>query len=154
MHVEARVFCQSRWHGRVLVRGAVIGDQMQRLARGRLAVDLPPELQPFGSGVALLTLADDLPVKHIKGREQRGRAFRLNETLDRRGRTQVRLAEGWRATQVRLRAQSVAEAATSITFDCTPYALISVLIERASPDCGVVRACYPPYKRTVLMARR
>ena len=39
-------------HGRVLVRGVVVGDQMQRLVLGRLAVDLPEELQPLGVGVA------------------------------------------------------------------------------------------------------
>ena len=48
-------------HRRMLVRGVVVGDQMQRLVLGRLAVDLAQELQPLGVGVALLALADDLP---------------------------------------------------------------------------------------------
>jgi len=39
---------------------------MQRLALGRLAVDLPEELQPLDVRVPLLALADDLTVKDIE----------------------------------------------------------------------------------------
>ena len=50
---------------------------MQRLAPGRLAVDLPKELQPLGVSVSLLALADDLVVQHVERSEQRGRAVAL-----------------------------------------------------------------------------
>ena len=75
MHVESRMPGQPRLHRGVFVCGVVVGDQMQRLVLGRLAVDLPEELQPFGVGVALLALADDLSVKHVERSEQRGRAI-------------------------------------------------------------------------------
>ena len=42
---------------------------------GRLAVDLLEELQPLDVGVALLALADDLSVKHVKRGKQCGRAM-------------------------------------------------------------------------------
>jgi len=45
-------------HRRVLVRGAVVSDQMQRLSLGRFAVDLARELQPLGMGVSLLALTN------------------------------------------------------------------------------------------------
>ena len=50
---------------------------MQRLVLGRLAVDLLEELEPFGVGVALLALADDLAIEDIQRRKQRGRAMAL-----------------------------------------------------------------------------
>ena len=50
----------------MLVRGVVVGDQMQRLALGRLAVDLAQELQPLGVRMALLSLADDLSIEHVE----------------------------------------------------------------------------------------
>lgn len=62
--------------------------------------------------------------------------LRLNEVLGRRGRAKVRLAPGWRARRVNLLEQP--EAAPGVratkdgaTVDYTPYALISLLIERA-----------------------
>ncbi len=70
--------------------------------------------------------------------------LRLNETLGRRGRATLRLAPGWRATRVDLREQVLAGglvthdnasamggggAGVEVAF--TPYALISLLIERA-----------------------
>ena len=59
--------------------------------------------------------------------------LRLNETLGRRGHTQVRLADGWRATQVDLRALPVGEGAEVDVLDFAPYALISLLIEPTTP---------------------
>ncbi|MNR52940.1 hypothetical protein D3C85_1728680 [compost metagenome] len=50
----------------MLVRGVVVGDQMQCLVLGRLAVDLFQELQPLGVGMSLLTLADDLSIEHVE----------------------------------------------------------------------------------------
>ena len=38
---------QPLLHGRMLVGGVVVGDQVQRLVLGRLAVDLTQELQPL-----------------------------------------------------------------------------------------------------------
>jgi len=51
---------QPLLHGWMLVGGIVVGDQVQRLALGRLAVDLAQELQPLSVCVPLLALADDL----------------------------------------------------------------------------------------------
>ena len=48
MHVEPGVLGQPRLHRRVLVGGIVVGNQVQGLALGRLAVDLAQELQPLG----------------------------------------------------------------------------------------------------------
>jgi len=59
------------------VRGVAVGDQMQRLVLGRLAVDLPEELQPLAVGVARLALTDDLTIEHVERGEQRGRAIAL-----------------------------------------------------------------------------
>ena len=60
MHVEARVLLQPPLHDGMLVGGVVVGDQVQRLVLGRLAVDLAQELQPLDMGVTLLALTDDL----------------------------------------------------------------------------------------------
>ncbi len=57
VHVKARVLGQPVLHHRVLVRGVVVGDQVQRFVLGCLAVDLLEELQPLHMGVALLALA-------------------------------------------------------------------------------------------------
>ena len=77
MHVESRVPGQPLLHHRVLVRGVVVGDQVQRLVLGRLAVDLAQELQPLDVGVVLLALPDDTTVQHIERGKQRGRAIAL-----------------------------------------------------------------------------
>ena len=45
MHVESRLLGRPILHGGVLVRGVVVGDQMQGLPLGRLAIDLAEELQ-------------------------------------------------------------------------------------------------------------
>jgi hypothetical protein len=55
----------------VIVGGVVVGDQVQRLALGGLAVDLPEELEPLGVRVPRLALADDLTVQHVQCGEQR-----------------------------------------------------------------------------------
>lgn len=60
--------------------------------------------------------------------------LRLNETLGRRGRARVRLASGWRARRVDLRERplsgGVRAAREGVTVDYTPYALVSLLVER------------------------
>src|SRR5882762_4913540 len=43
--LNSRLLGQPILHGGVLVRGVVVGDQMQGLALGRLAIDLEEELQ-------------------------------------------------------------------------------------------------------------
>lgn len=65
MHGKSRMRGQPRLHGGVFVRRVVISDQMQRLALGRLTVDLAQELEPLRVGVACLALADDLAVEHL-----------------------------------------------------------------------------------------
>ena len=71
MHVESGMLGQPLLHNGMLVRGVVVGDQVQRLALGRLTVDLAQELQPLDVRVSLLALADDLTVQHIERRKQR-----------------------------------------------------------------------------------
>jgi alpha-mannosidase len=60
--------------------------------------------------------------------------LRLNETLGRRGRAVVKLAPGWRARRVNLREQPVAGGVQAmregVAVDYTPYALMSLLVER------------------------
>ncbi len=60
--------------------------------------------------------------------------LRLNETLGRRGRSLVRLAPGWRARRVDLLerplAGGVRVARGGVAVDYTPYALVSLLVER------------------------
>jgi hypothetical protein len=52
-------------HGGMFVRSVGVGDQMQRLVPGRLAVDLLQELKPLGVGVSLLAWTDDLAVNTL-----------------------------------------------------------------------------------------
>ena len=77
MHVEARMPGKPFLYGGVFVRGVIVGNQMQRLVLRRTAVNLAQELQPFGVGVALLALADDLAIQHIECGNKRGRAIAL-----------------------------------------------------------------------------
>jgi hypothetical protein len=77
VHVEARMLDQPSLYGRMLVRGVVVRDQMERLVLGRFAIDLAQELQPLDLGVALLALTDDLPVQHVERGKQRARAIAL-----------------------------------------------------------------------------
>ena len=77
VHVKSRVFCQPRLHLGVLVRGVVVGDQMQRLVLWGLAINLAQELQPLHVGVTLLALANDLAVKDVECGKQRGGAIAL-----------------------------------------------------------------------------
>lgn len=77
MHIESRVPGQPVLHRRVLMGGVVVGDQVQSLVLGRLAVDFARELQLLNVRVALLALTDDLAVQHVQRGEQRGRAVAL-----------------------------------------------------------------------------
>ena len=75
--LKARVFGEAALHGRMLVGGAVVDDQMQCLVYGGLTVDLAQELQLLAVAVTLLALSNDLPVEQIESREQRGRTIAL-----------------------------------------------------------------------------
>jgi len=77
VHVETRMLGQPLLHDGMFVRGVVVGDQMQRLVLGRLALDLAQELEPLGMTVALLALGDDLAIQHVERGKQRGRAVPL-----------------------------------------------------------------------------
>lgn len=70
MHDEAGMLSQPFLDLGMLMRGVVVGDQMQRLILGRLAVDLFQELQPLGAGMSLLALTDDLSIEHVERGEQ------------------------------------------------------------------------------------
>jgi hypothetical protein len=47
---------QPRLHSGVLVSGVIVGNQVQRLALGGLAINLAQQLQPYDVRVALLAL--------------------------------------------------------------------------------------------------
>ena len=47
---------QPRLHSGVLMGGVIVGNQVQRLALGGLAINLGQQLQPFVVRVALLAL--------------------------------------------------------------------------------------------------
>ncbi len=70
MHVDARPFGKPPLHGRMLVGGIVVGDQVQRLVRRRLTLDLAQELQPLDVPMTLLTLGHELAVEDVERREQ------------------------------------------------------------------------------------
>jgi len=61
----------------MLVRGVVVGDQVQRLVLRRLAIDLAREFQPPGVGMSLLALADGPAIQNIGCGEQGGRSVAL-----------------------------------------------------------------------------
>jgi len=65
---------------------------MQGLVLGCLSVELAQEPQPLG--VALLALADDLPVEHVQRGEQRGRAVAL-EVMRLRDRAPLFQRQAW-----------------------------------------------------------
>ena len=54
VHVEARMFVKPRLHRAVLVRGVVVGDQVQCLVLGRLPINLAQELEPLDVRMPLL----------------------------------------------------------------------------------------------------
>ena len=51
MHDEAWVFVEPCQHGRMLVGGIVVSDQLQRLALRRFTINLFQEFQPLGVSV-------------------------------------------------------------------------------------------------------
>ena len=132
-----------------------LGHHRIALAFGRYSAEAPRDEQPAALADLLYTApiacAGDLPrASEFLGLEGgptlqpvwaqplgAGRwVLRLNETLGRRGHTRLRLADGWRATQVDLRVQAMGEGGDVARIDYTPYALISVLIEPRAPRAG------------------
>lgn len=81
----------------MLVRGVVVGNQVQRLVLPGFAVDLMQKLQPFIVPVALLTLANHRAIQDIVCCKERRGAMALGVGRHRRG---VTLFQG----QSRLRA--------------------------------------------------
>ena len=66
MHVKAGMFIQPSLHDRMFVRRVVVGNQAQRLARRRFAINLLEERQPFRMTVSLLTLGNDFTIEHVE----------------------------------------------------------------------------------------
>lgn len=83
--MEARMFLQPRSHGGMLVRGAVVADQMQFLFLRRFPINLTQEIEPLGMAVPLRTARDDGAVERAHCRKQRGRALPLAIVGHRRG---------------------------------------------------------------------
>jgi len=77
MHVKMWPFGEPLLHGRMLVGGLIVDDQMQLFLGRRLALDLPQKLQPLYMTVTLLALSDDLVIQYVERREQHGRAVAL-----------------------------------------------------------------------------
>src|SRR2546427_7574004 len=72
-----RVTSEPPLHRGMLVRRVVVDDQVEVELRGRLTVDAPQELEKLLMPMAGQTLADDLDLEDIEGREQRVRPVAL-----------------------------------------------------------------------------
>ncbi len=70
MHVEAFVLLKPRLYFWMLVRGIVVGDQMQLKMLERFAIDLLEKLQPFLMPVLALNGTDQASLKIIQHSEQ------------------------------------------------------------------------------------
>ena len=66
MHMKAGMFIQPPLHDRMFVRRVVVGNQAQRLARRRFAINLLEERQPFRMTVSLPTLGNDFTIEHVE----------------------------------------------------------------------------------------
>ena len=75
VHMEARMPFEPRLDHVVLVRGVVVGDQMQAQRLGRIAVDGAEEFAPFLVTVSLHALPDHLCGGDVEGGEQRRRVM-------------------------------------------------------------------------------
>ena len=65
MHFEARVLLQPGPYLWMLVRGVIVGDQMQVEAARRLAIDLLEKAQPFDMGMVRLGPGYQFPVSWL-----------------------------------------------------------------------------------------
>src|SRR5260370_19367790 len=77
MHVEARVLGQPRFYLGMLMGCIVVGDQMQLLVLGCVAIDLAQEAQPLLVTMFRLALANDSPIERV----QRGKQCRHTMSL-------------------------------------------------------------------------
>jgi len=77
MHGDARMPGQPRLDNGMLMRGVVVGDQVQCLVFRCFTVDFLEELQPFHMGVTLLADTDDRPVQGMHRSEQGCRSVAL-----------------------------------------------------------------------------
>jgi len=77
VQLEARMAFEPALHGRGLVRGVVVDDQMEIEIRECLLVDLLQELNEFLGTMARQAFADDLAGRHVEGGEQGCRAVTL-----------------------------------------------------------------------------
>lgn len=77
MNMEARMLLKPLDDLRMLVRRVVLADQMQLLVLGRLAVDLPQEVEPFDTAVTLSTAGNYRTVQCVHRCEQGGRTIAL-----------------------------------------------------------------------------
>ena len=77
VHVKARMACQPLLHLRMLVRGVVVGDQVQFFAGRRQLVDHAEKLQPLLMTMPVVAHADHGAIQRVHGREQRGGSVSL-----------------------------------------------------------------------------
>ncbi len=91
---------------------------------------LPYRGRAYGAGFLGLEGGETLQPVWAKPAGRGRWVLRLNETLGRRGVATLRLAQGWRARRVNLREQPVGPATSVRRIAYTPYALVSLLIER------------------------
>ena len=77
VHVDARVAREPPLNRGVFVRGVVVGDQMQGLALGDLAINQTKERQPFLVPMPRQTGGEDGALRDIEGGEERGGAMAL-----------------------------------------------------------------------------
>ena len=77
MHVDARVARQPPLDRGMFVRGIVIGNQMQGLALGDLAINQTKECQPFLVTMAWQARGDDRALRDMQGGKEGGGAMPL-----------------------------------------------------------------------------
>ena len=99
MHVDARVARQPPLDRGVFVRGIVVGDQMQGLALGDLAINQPKKLQPFLVPMARQAGGDKGALRDMQGGKERGGAMALVIMRHRAAATGLQRQAGLRAIQ-------------------------------------------------------
>jgi hypothetical protein len=72
VQLEARMALEPTLHGRRLVCGVIVEDQVEVETRQRLFVDPPEEFQEFLGTMARETFTNDLASRNVEGGEQRG----------------------------------------------------------------------------------
>ena len=74
VQLEARMALEPALYSRRLVRGVVVGDQVEVEIGEGFSVDLLQKLEEFPGAMARHAFADDLVCRHIERREQSCRA--------------------------------------------------------------------------------